>query len=459
MKDVVIIGGGLAGLTAAWRLRDRDAVLLEAEGRVGGRIRSESRGQYFLNWGAHTFAGAGSCTEALLAEVGMEALEIAGSMQGISMNGRFIPRGAVATYPLRVPMDLRSRLATVTAGAKVLAGVARYARLLRPRSGESPEDRQQRILDFENQRSFRDLLGARLPRDARSLFEVTVTRSGGTLEDISAGCGIGYFSLVLGLGGLHRVIDGGPGLLTDALADAAGDRIRLDARALELRTASDHVEVRYERQDAEHTVRARTAVLATTADVAHQLGSDLPAEVRGALSQIRYGPHVSTAFLTDESGPQPWDRNYAIATPKRSFAIVLNQANLIRDRETTRGRGGSLMVFSPGRLGTELLDLGDEEVQRRHLADLAAVLGPELPDLVIEARTARWPVGSPYCFPGRAALQPALRRGAPRVFLAGDYTGTLYTESAVASAMTASRRAVELLEAEHAAPPPLAPRP
>lgn len=453
MKDVVIIGGGLAGLTAAWRLRDRDTVLLEADERIGGRIRSEQRGRYFLNWGAHTLAGAGSRTEALLAEVGIQALEIPGSMEGLSMNGRFIPRGAVASYPLRVPMSLRSRLATVRAGTAVLAGVARYSRVLRPRPGESPEDRQQRIYDFENQRSFRELLGTRLPRDAESLFEVTVTRSGGTLEDLSAGAGIGYFSLVLGLGGLHRAIDGGPGRLTDALAAAAGDRIRLGARVLELRSASDHVEVHYLRSGTEHTVRARAAILATTADVAHQVGADLPDEVRDALAQIRYGPHVSTALLTDEDGPRRWDHNYAIATPKRSFAIVLNQANLVRDREATRERGGSLMVFSPGRLGTELLDLSDEEVQRRHLADLAAVLGDELPDLVSEASTARWAVGSPYCFPGRAALQPALRRGADRVFLAGDYTGTLYTESAVASAMTAARRAADLVTAEHPAAP------
>src|SRR5699024_3081623 len=138
----------------------------------------------------------------------------------------------------------------------------------------------------------------------------------------------------------------------------------------------------------ERTVRARAAILATTADVAHRVGTDLPAELREALARIRYGPHVSTAFLTDEEGPQIWDRNYAIATPKRSFAIVLNQANLVRDRETARGRGGSLMVFSPGRLGTALLDLSDEEIQRRHLADLADVLGSEVPGLVTEARTA-----------------------------------------------------------------------
>jgi protoporphyrinogen oxidase len=66
MKDVVIVGGGLAGLAAGWRLRHWDTVLLESGSRVGGRIRSERRGPYWLNWGGHVFAGRGSATDALL---------------------------------------------------------------------------------------------------------------------------------------------------------------------------------------------------------------------------------------------------------------------------------------------------------------------------------------------------------------------------------------------------------
>ena len=70
MKDVVVVGGGLAGLAAGWRLRHWDTVLLESGSRVGGRIRSERRGRYWLNWGGHVFAGPGSSTDALLTEVG-----------------------------------------------------------------------------------------------------------------------------------------------------------------------------------------------------------------------------------------------------------------------------------------------------------------------------------------------------------------------------------------------------
>ena len=36
-RDVVIVGGGIAGLAAAWRLRHRDVLLLEASDRLGGR--------------------------------------------------------------------------------------------------------------------------------------------------------------------------------------------------------------------------------------------------------------------------------------------------------------------------------------------------------------------------------------------------------------------------------------
>ena len=76
MKDVVIIGGGLAGLSAAWRLRDWDIQLLESSDRIGGRIRSEKRGQYWMNWGGHMFAGEGSATAELFQESGTRWIKI-----------------------------------------------------------------------------------------------------------------------------------------------------------------------------------------------------------------------------------------------------------------------------------------------------------------------------------------------------------------------------------------------
>ncbi|MEX5303112.1 protoporphyrinogen/coproporphyrinogen oxidase [Kocuria sabuli] len=448
MKDAVIVGAGLAGLSAAWRLRHWDTVVLESEDRVGGRIRSERRGDYWLNWGGHVFAGPGSSTDALLGEVGVAAVEIPGSLQGLSMNGKFIRKGHIATYPLRIPMSLSSRLDTVRAGMKVVSGVAEYTGVVRKRSGESGAMRQQRIYDFENDRSFLDYIG-NLSEDAAALFQTTVTRSAGDMDEISAGAGIGYFSLVLGIGqGLNRGIVGGPSTLTGAVAAALGERIELGAAVQEVVHRKDSVLVRYRQDDADHEVEARTVVLATTADVSHRIGVDLPEELRGALARIQYGPHVSTAFLTNETSARPWDDIYAIAAPKCSFAIALNQASIIRGTESVRRPGGSFMTFSPAGLGRALLEKTDEEVARTHLADLDQVLGHGFADSVVEAQTDRWRIASPYSFPGRAKLQSTLMRGTDRVFLAGDYLGTLYTESSITTGFSAAQEATSLLATE-----------
>ena len=54
MRDAVIVRGSLA----AGRLRHHDVVLLESGDRVGGRIRSERRGDHHLTWGGYVLAGA-----------------------------------------------------------------------------------------------------------------------------------------------------------------------------------------------------------------------------------------------------------------------------------------------------------------------------------------------------------------------------------------------------------------
>jgi len=446
MKDVVIVGGGIAGLTAGWHLRHADIELLEAGDRVGGRIRSERRGPYWLNWGAHVLAGPGTSTDQLLNEVGVTAVTVPGSLQAVSMNGKFLERGRIETYPFRIPMSWADRIALMKAGAKVGGAVlSKYTKVVKQRPGESGGARQQRIYDFESSRTFRDYVGD-LPPDAAAMLRTTVSRSGGEPDEISAGAGIGYFSLVLNIGeGLGRGIVGGPSTLTEAIALALGDRVQLGAEVQEIVHTSDSVIVRYRQDDVDREVEARAAVLATTAGVAHRVAVDLPEDIRDALADVRYGPHVSSAFLTNETAPQKWDDIYAITTPKRSFAVVLNQASIVRAQESARQPGGSLMTFAPAHLGSALLDKTDEEVVAAHLRDLDEALGGGVADLVVESHASRWAEGSPYCFPGRGGLQPALMRRGSRVFLAGDFLGTLYTETAITTGFSAAQDAMSVV--------------
>jgi len=219
------------------------------------------------------------------------------------------------------------------------------------------------------------------------------------------------------------------------------------AQVAEVIHKKDSVLVRYRQHGAEREVHTRCVVLATPASVSHRVAVDLDDDIRQALSRIEYGPFVSAAFLTNETDRQPWDDIYAIATPKRSFNVVLNVSNNVHGYTPERQPGSSLMAFSPAGLARQLLEQDDDTILKSYLEDLDAVL-PGTASHLVEAEVARWHEASPYCFPGRAKLQPALTRRSGRVMLAGDYLGTQYTESAVHTGFTAAEAAAQVLATE-----------
>lgn len=68
MKDVIIIGAGLSGLTAANYLQQKELsfLILEAEGQVGGRIKTSTKDGFLLDHGFQVFAKAYPEAKALL---------------------------------------------------------------------------------------------------------------------------------------------------------------------------------------------------------------------------------------------------------------------------------------------------------------------------------------------------------------------------------------------------------
>ncbi|MEO6056456.1 MAG: FAD-dependent oxidoreductase, partial [Gemmatimonadales bacterium] len=75
MGAVAVVGGGAAGLTAAYRLKQRGSrvVVYEAEGRVGGAIRTERRDGYLAELGPNSLAAPSPALRALLTELGLDA--------------------------------------------------------------------------------------------------------------------------------------------------------------------------------------------------------------------------------------------------------------------------------------------------------------------------------------------------------------------------------------------------
>jgi oxygen-dependent protoporphyrinogen oxidase len=430
--EVAVVGGGIAGLSAAWELRDRDVLVLEADARVGGRLMSEPRGRYWLNFGGHVLAGEDSATGRLLAAAGVEAGDVPGVLTALAMNGRVLTGGRVETYPLRLRLTTAERLALIRAGARVRLAVLEYGRVARRRAGESEADRRARVLAYRDDRTFADFLGP-VPAEVDAIFRPTIQRSSGEPEQVSAGYGIGYFHLVWDReGGLSRNVLGGSARLPQAIAAALGDRVRTGAPVERVVAGRDGVTA----HQGDERIRARYAVVATPAFAARELLEGVPAETVEALGRVAYGPYVVGAFLTDEPGPMPYDGVYAVATPKTSFNMLFNTANVTRG-PGPREPGGTLMAYSAASLADALADRDDEEVARIYADDVARIF-PAVAGHIAEVRIRRWAHGLPHPRPGRHLLQPALERPLGNVFLAGDYLGTTYVDTAVATGTAAA---------------------
>jgi protoporphyrinogen/coproporphyrinogen III oxidase len=426
-RDVVVIGGGIAGLAAAWRLRHRDVLLLEAGDRLGGRLRSEPSGGYWLNHGAHLFPGPGSLVDAMVRDCGLETVPVTGGMMGLAVGSTRLDRGRVETYPFRLPLSLRERIAFARAGLKVQRAVARL-------------HRSEGRFDFEDQRTFAEFLGP-LPPAVREIFACAAHRATAELDELSAGCGIGLFALVWGGKGslIARNLLGGSGELPAALGRALGDRARTGCRVHAVVPDGAGLLVRC--GDGEE-VRARQVIVAAQAPYAAPLVAPVAERAADALGRLTYGAFLTVAIETAETAAMPYDGVYAMATPGRAFDMFTNQAHALRGRGARRP-GGSLMLFAGGHGAAALMREPDDVIVERFLADLHE-LYPATRGRIAGATVHRWELGNVYARPGRGRLQPALEGplGAhENLHLAGDYFAELGNlEAAARSGHAAAER-------------------
>jgi protoporphyrinogen/coproporphyrinogen III oxidase len=456
-RDVVVIGGGIAGLAAAWRLREHDVLLLEADERLGGRLRSDPRGDYWMNYGAHLFPAPDTIVDRLARECGLDSVPVTGSMKGLAIGPKLLTRGPVQTYPLRLPLSVRDRVAFALAGLRVQRAVSAYRRVSTPRAGETPADVRARVLAFEDERSFADFLGP-LPPAVEPIFACAAHRATAELSELSAGCGIGLFALVWGgkRSLIARNLVGGAGQLPAALGRRLGARARTGCRVTGLRPQGTQLVVDYQAGGRVESVRARHVIVAVQAPFAAPLVAPVAGRAAAALEQLTYGPFLSVAVETRESRAMPWDRVYAMATPGRAFDMFTNQAHALRG-DGKRRTGGSLMLFAGARGAAALLGQPDEAITGRFLADLHD-LYPETRGVIGDATVHRWELGNVYARPGRHRLQAPLEGALgphANLHLAGDYFAELGNMEAAARTGTVAAERVEtqLRTAASATPP------
>jgi oxygen-dependent protoporphyrinogen oxidase len=107
-RRIAVIGGGIAGLSAAWRLRESsaDVVLFEASPRPGGWIRTTERDGYLLEWGPHSVLPSSPNLISLAQEAGVadqwESADSKARRRYVYRAGR--PR-ALPTSPFGIPFS------------------------------------------------------------------------------------------------------------------------------------------------------------------------------------------------------------------------------------------------------------------------------------------------------------------------------------------------------------------
>ncbi|PKW16611.1 flavin monoamine oxidase family protein [Saccharopolyspora spinosa] len=437
--DAIIVGGGPAGITAAWALRDRRILVLEAGDRLGGRLKSVPRGDYWINLGGHLFPEQGSHIRSVMDDLGLGVIDIPGSKFAMTLGDQLYRNKRIESYPFTLPMTFKERVGLIRAGLRMLGGVHGWRRAMKRRPNESETDRRARAATYLGDRTFREFLGTP-PERVDAIFVSAARRAASEIDDQAAGVGVSLFGAVWsgGKSSMALNLDGGSGRLGDAALAALGDRVRLGAVVTRVVDESDNVRIDYDQGGEQHTVSAEHVVLAIPATVAARVTVGLPAEVVNTLRSVTYGPFLTMGILTSETGPARYDDIYAVTTPGQSFDMLFNHANPLR--RGPRRPGGSLMVYSGGAPAADMMRLTDDEVRDIYLTDLLRIL-PELEGQIAEAIVQRWDIGNVYRRPGMD-FGPVLeycRRPANRIHLCGDYFAELGNmEIAAGSAVEAA---------------------
>jgi oxygen-dependent protoporphyrinogen oxidase len=418
----VVVGGGIAGLVAAWRLRAHDVMLLEAADRVGGRTRSERRGEYWLNLAAHIFPPPDSDLGRVVSELGLETVPIPGTGMAAFLNDRLVLGGRLATYPLRLATTAAGRVSFARVGRRLGRAVREYLELAQWRADDTPAARRSRLLAYRDDQTFPEFIGPTDP-DVDALMRAAIRRVSAEPEALAAGAGVAQFAATFNGAAsvFQRNLPGGTSVLTQRLHAELGARVLTGATVTSVANSAAGVAVRFQRDGSERAIEAAAAIVATPAYVARRIVAGLDDEHASALDAIRYGPYVVTALLTNERGPMPWDGIYAMAVARKSFNMFFNTANVLREG-SRRAPGGSLTVYGAASLGRALDDASDERVTSKFLGDLHAVF-PETRRIVDEVVVQRWEHGIPYSVPGRSAHQRPLEEPLGRIWFTGDYVG------------------------------------
>jgi len=463
--SVVVIGGGITGLAAAHRLveRARDAgsppsvVVLEADDRVGGQIRTERHGDFLFEGGPDALVAQKPAGVELCARLGLgtELCELGGRSSGTQIlhRGRLrrIPEGFLMMAPTRLLPVLRSDLFS-------WRGKLRMAcEPLVPRRSASCDDES--LSSFVTRRFGREVLERVAEPVVASLFTAdadhlslrltmprfldfeaaqgSVTR--GLRRAFHSPAGGRAFGHGTGRGGFVAVRGGLSRIVGALLARLPRGSVRTGARVSGVDASSDGgFRVRLANGE---VLRAGAVVFACPASAAATALRAHDEQLAELLSRLRYASCATVNVAYREDAVAAHLEGSGFFVPRTEGLPILACSYLSKKFDGRAPRGVAVFrVFLGGVTRPELFYADDPNLIRQTHETLAGILAIRGEPLL--AKVYRSPAAMPQFEVGAQSSIAAIRARAsahPGLFLAGSVVGAFGLPDCIRSGEEAAK--------------------
>ena len=419
---MAVLGGGVAGLSAAYLLRDLDLEVFDSADHIGGRTRSlQQPDGIWLNTGAQYVSTDRVKVVELADAVGARLLR--------DDNLGEYWRGLYPDHP-DSRNEVESCIERITA--------------------EQMHRRPATLPELDDQ-IFDQWLGDVSP-DTHRFFDrwCQIMNSGSSVEISLYGA--------LWLWGDQRstpwsdrpvprhdrgdcVFDGGTNEFTKALARAMGGRLSLRSRVVSVQAADGGYAVEVEGDGGRSRIWARKVVSALPAPVAATVIDDIPDWKKHALGAVRYGRFMTTNIVVSPKDAPP---SRHPLTSARSDVLYNLDAFVIRTPGNFDESGGCFHNIVGDPTARVVWDDPDHTIKTGTLLALFR-LHPEYRDRVVRVEVQRWPLGMPLYSVGRMKTFDQLAEPVGGIFFCGDYSWASNMEGAALSGARAATQAQNAL--------------